>query len=93
MSILWITASLLGALSFYLGSPHQRLWPGIPIRTRYLRIAGSFLLVAAALAAAADRGIMAGLFSALPVMMLGGVLLPYLDAWRRIVRADSGHAG
>lgn len=92
MTLLYLLSSLASALAFYLATAHQQLRPGWRAHARALRGLG-WLLAALALAAAIIAlGTWAGVFSALTAFMLGAVLLPYLDAWRR-VRRERGHAG
>lgn len=92
MTILYLTFSTLGALGFYLASPHQHLHPAAGGHIRTLRI---IAWVAAALATACSivaLGPWAGVFAALTTIMLALVLLPHLDAWRQLQR-ERRHVG
>lgn len=97
MHLLYLLLALLSAIAFYLGSPHQRLWPAAARRSRAARATGALSAVLALAAAVMALGVWAGIFSALTAWMFGTVLLPYLDAWRDARRharsAESRHVG
>lgn len=80
----WLLATTLAAACFYLGTRHQRFRPSLYARAGALRVAGAGAWVIAAAAAIVDMGLWAGGFAALTSFMAAGVLLPYLDAWRRL---------
>ncbi len=88
MTILYLLLSSLAALGFYLASAHQQLWPAANARPRALRIAAWLATVVATAAAVTALGLWAGVFAALTAIMLVLVLLPYLDAWRRLQREN-----
>lgn len=81
MTLLYLLGGILAALGFYLATAHQRLLPSLRPRARILRVAAWMLSLGSLLAAVHALGPWAGVFAALSVVMLGMVLLPYLDAW------------
>lgn len=83
IAICLLLAALAG-LCFYLGSPHQRLWPASRIRARTLRISGWAGLALSLAAGTPQAGVWAGLFSALTALMAALVALPYLNAACRL---------
>ncbi|WP_440224283.1 hypothetical protein ACQQ2N_03460 [Dokdonella sp. MW10] len=83
---LWLVLSLVSALALHLASPHQHLRPVLRSHARALRIAAGLAAAGALAAAIVELGIWAGVFAMLTAWMLGVVVLPYLDAWRRARR-------
>ncbi|CDG81335.1 hypothetical protein GJA_676 [Janthinobacterium agaricidamnosum NBRC 102515 = DSM 9628] len=86
----------LAALSFYLASPHQTLWPAAPAGSRWLRWLSLPLAGGAVAAAAQAYGAWCGVWIACSGLMTGLVLLPYLDAWlrgRKQAAAGGRHVG
>lgn len=81
MTALYLIASVLPALGFYLASAHQRPWPSLRRHARMLRGFALLALVATVAGAIADLGTWPGVFAALTTWMLALVLLPYFDAW------------
>lgn len=90
-----------GALGVYLASPHQRLWAlGAEVASdagprglhavRALRVVSALLLAAGVALWVAALQPAAGVFTALSLTMGLWVALPYLAAWRGIVRARRG---
>lgn len=73
---------MLAAVCLYAGSSHQRLFLRIQRHQAALRAGGGLLCVVAIFVAAQSLGFWAGFFAALTAVMLGCVLLPYVDAWR-----------
>jgi Kef-type K+ transport system membrane component KefB len=92
MTLLCLAGALLSALAFYLASAHQQWRPGWRVHARWLRGGAWLLAVLALVVAIAALGVWAGVFCALTAFMLGAVLLPYLDAWRRL-RRERRHVG
>lgn len=92
MTAIYLLLSTLAALSFYLSSAHQRLRPGARIHARALRVTAWACTVLATAAAITALGPWAGVFAASTMLMLGMVLLPYLDAWRQW-RRENAHVG
>lgn len=91
LSIVYISFALFAAACFYASVPHQRLWPRRPNLKGALRAVGLLLCLFALGVAALALGFWSGLFAALTALMLGCVLLPYIDAWRSPGgRADVG---
>ena len=86
MTAICLVLSLLAALGFYLASAHQRLWSPGRTHARALRAAACVCAALAAAAGIAGFGLWAGVFAALTALMLALVLLPYVDAWRRVRR-------
>jgi hypothetical protein len=86
MSVAYLPFALLAALSLYLASAHQRLWPGARAHAGGLRVAAALCALLALAAASRALGIWAGVFAASAAIMLAAVLLPYADAWRRTRR-------
>ncbi|MBC3919387.1 hypothetical protein H8L32_17990 [Undibacterium sp. CY18W] len=86
MIILALLLSWLAALCLYLTSPHQHLWLAIkasPDQRRRLLILSALCCGLGIAAAWFALGWWAGFFSALTALMLGLVVLPYFDAYRR----------
>jgi hypothetical protein len=81
----WICIGLAAAaaLSLYLASTHQRLWPGARPLAAMLRWLAALLLAGAAASATAGYGLWCAVCMALGGLMAVLVALPYLDAWRR----------
>lgn len=92
MTAIYLLLVTLAALGFYLACTHQRLWAGARARARVLRIGAWAATALAAAAAIVALGPWAGLFASLTALMLGLVLLPYLDAWRASRRGNP-HVG
>lgn len=92
MTWLYLASAALAALAFYLATAHQQLRPGWRARARTLRVAAWALALLALACGIGALGTWAGVFSALSAFMLGAVLLPYLDAWRRL-RRERAHVG
>lgn len=92
MSVLYLASAALSALAFYLATAHQQLRPGWRAHARALRVAAWALALLSLAAGIAALGTWAGVFAALAAFMLGAVLLPYLDTWRRL-RRERGHVG
>jgi hypothetical protein len=92
MTAAWLSLSLLAALGVYLACAHQQLWPRARGHARGLHLAAVACAACALAAAIADLGVTAGVFAASTAFMLATVLLPYLDAWRRL-RKERRHVG
>ncbi len=86
MTAAFLTLSFMAALGFYLACAHQKLWPDARGHLRALRVAAWLCAVLANAAAIVALGIWSGVFAVLTAIMLGAVLLPYLDAWRQLHR-------
>lgn len=88
MTVLYLIFSTLAGLGFYLGTRHQRLW--LAAQSQHSRWRGLAWLSSAIATACAvvAMGLWAGVFSALTAVMLVMVVLPYLDAWRELRRAN-----
>lgn len=81
LSALFVLLALLAAACFYASVPHQRLWRR-PWDKTWLRAAGSGCFVLSMLAASFALSFWAGFYAATTALMLGCVVLPYIDAWR-----------
>ncbi|HET7268643.1 MAG TPA: hypothetical protein VFJ15_11085 [Oleiagrimonas sp.] len=92
MTAAYLLLSIAAALGMYLCSQHQQLWPAARRHPRLLRVATWTATALATLAAIATEGLWGGVFAALTVLMLGLVVLPYLDAWQRLQR-ERKHVG
>lgn len=86
MTTAYLLLSIAAALGIYLSSQHQQLWPAGQRHPRLLRVGTWTSTVLATLTAIGAEGLWGGVFAALTVVMLGLVLLPYLDAWQRLQR-------
>lgn len=82
MTIFYVLLAMLAAACIYAGSSHQRLFLRMQRHQAALRASAGLLCVVAILIAAQSLGFWAGFFSVLTALMLGCVLLPYVDAWR-----------
>lgn len=80
MTALYLFFSLLAGLGFYLATAHQQLLPRLRARASLVRAGAWLCTLLAGLAAIRVLGVWAGVFAALTAIMLGAVLLPYLDA-------------
>ena len=74
------------ALAFYLATKHQNLCPAGRRHARGLRIAGTLAVLSGLAAGIAARGTWAGSFTTLTALMQAAVLLPCIDAGRRLRR-------
>jgi hypothetical protein len=81
----WISTvvAAMAALSLYLASPHQGLWPAALARQHFLRWLSAPLATGAVAAAVQDYGLWCGVCIALSGFMTMLVVLPYADAWLR----------
>lgn len=80
MTLISVIAALLGGACLAFASPQQG-------GRKALRLAWLPLLPGAVALAAVEYGFWAGFFIALTAFMLGMVLLPYLNAYRRMRHA------
>lgn len=93
----YMVFAVAAACAFYLGSRHQKLCA--PSQPQQLRRAGWLLAALAWGASWRALGIWAGGFAMLTAFMLASVLLPYADAWLRVLRSapdaqlDDRHVG
>lgn len=93
----YLVFAVAAACAFYLGSRHQKLCA--PSQPQQLRRAGWLLAALAWGASWRALGIWAGGFAMLTAFMLASVLLPYADAWLRVLRSapdaqlDDRHVG
>jgi hypothetical protein len=78
----YLLLAVLAAACFYLAAPHQYLVLSLQRHQVALRISGVALCVVAILLAGQSLGFWAGFFAVLTTLMLGCVMLPYIDAWR-----------
>lgn len=83
MNWICIGVAALAALSLYLASPHQTLWPAALRRQAFLRWLAVPLAVGSVATAVDTYGGWCGVCIALSGFMTMLVALPYLDAWRR----------
>lgn len=88
MTAAYLFLSFLAALGFYLSSAHQRLLPSVPMRVGRLRMTAWAGTAVALVVAVLHLGLWAGVFSALTALMLALVLLPYVDAARRLRKQE-----
>lgn len=82
MTIFYVLLAMLAAASIYSGSSHQRLFLRMQRHPTALRAGGGLLCIVAIFVAAQSLGFWAGFFAVLTALMLGCVLLPFVDAWR-----------
>lgn len=82
MTACYVFSALLAAACFYSAASHQRLIPRLRRYKVALRACGGALCVVAIGSAALLLGLCAGVFAVLTTLMLGCVVLPYVDAWR-----------
>lgn len=82
VTVLYILCAALAAACFYAAASHQRLFRQTQNYKLALRACGGLLSVVALVIAAQLLGLWAGIFAALTTLMLGCVVLPYVDAWR-----------
>lgn len=80
LTLISVFAALAGGICLAFASPHHG-------GRAFLRLACLPLLAGGVALAAADYGFWAGFFIALTAFMLGMVLLPYLNAFRRMRHA------
>lgn len=81
MNLLWLLTGLASAMLFYASIPHQRLLPASP-RRGALRAAGCVVFLISILLGVYALGVWSGVFAALTALMLGCVVLPYINAWQ-----------
>lgn len=79
----YVFSALLAAACFYLAVSHQRLLPRVQRYKVALRASGGLLCVGAIVGAAQLLGFWAGVFAVLTTLMLGCIVLPCVDAWRK----------
>lgn len=89
MTALYLVFSVLAGLGFYLGTRHQRLWAAAQSQHSRWRGLAWLCSAIATTCAIVAMGPWAGVFSALTAVMLVMVLLPYLDAWCDLRRANT----
>jgi len=89
MTVAYLSLAMAAALCFYLASVHQRLWTGAAGKAHVLRVVGWAGTAASVFTAVTQLGLWAGVFASLTALMLALVLLPYLDAARRLGRRPS----
>lgn len=81
--LLGLLGTLLGSLSVYLASPHQRLlaqpWP-----TQPARVAGLLLVLAGGAALLRAMQTLPALFTLITLLMLAFAAWPYLGALRQL---------
>lgn len=82
MSIFYVLLAMLAAAFIYAGASHQRLFLQMQGHQAALSASGGLLCAVAIFVAAQSLGFWAGFFAVLTALMLGCVLLPYVDAWR-----------
>lgn len=81
LGALYVLLALLASACFHASVPHQRLWT-LAWKKAWLRAAGGGCFVLSTIAAAFVLGFWAGFYAATTALMLGCVVLPYVDAWR-----------
>lgn len=86
MMLVCACLAALAALGLYLACAHQGVWPAARAHARTLRAAAGLCMALSVAAGVVALGTWPGLFAALAAWMMTLVLLPYLDAWRRLRR-------
>jgi len=91
MMLIGIAVAWLAAVCLYLASPHQSFWTAaraqLQLSARLLRASATVAAVASVWLASLECGVACAFFIVLSAFMLALVVMPYMDAWRKVSHA------